>query len=97
MFKELIESFPLTKQEQTIVSRGRNAGSPKKKSRVPKRLNNKSKDTSTTGQGPGVYQDSTALEALIGYMYLSDVERCNELLEFLSRILDRMDEEEGVV
>ena len=100
-------SFPLTKEEQVIVSRGRNAGSPKKKSRGPKRLYQQqakrtTKDTSQSGttmvgnQGPAAYQDSTALEALIGYLYLSDGDRCNVLLEFINNILDEMDEYEGI-
>ena len=99
-------SFPLTKEEQVIISRGRNAGSPKKKSRGPKRLyqqqpKDATKDENQSGtsmignQGPAAYQDSTALEALVGYLYLSDGDRCNELLEFINNILDEMDENEG--
>lgn len=93
LFHKLIESFSLTSEEHTIISRGRNAGSPKKKSRGPKRLYG----AGGKGQGPSVYQDSTALEALIGYLYLSDRERCHEVLEFFSDILNEMDEEEGIV
>ena len=89
-----MESFSLTSDEQTIVSRGRNAGSPKKKSRGPKRLYGAGGEK---GQGPSAYQDSTALEALIGYLYLSDGERCHEVLEFLCDILNEMDQEEGII
>lgn len=99
IYQILIESFPLTKEEQTIVSRGRNAGSPKKKSRGPKRLYGSGasgKNGQGSGPGPSAYQDSTAIEALIGYLYLIDGERCSELLEFVCDILDGMDEEEGI-
>ena len=97
----------LTPEEQTIISRGRNAGSPKKKSRGPKRLYNKSSNninnnndnnisstsSSSTSSGPSIYQDSTALEALIGYSYLTNVQRCHEILEFIANILDEIDNE----
>jgi 23S rRNA maturation mini-RNase III len=58
-------------------------------------LNN---NNSNTGQqGPGAYQDSTALEALLGYLYLTDGERCSEVLDFFCDILDIMDEEDGII
>lgn len=33
------------------------------------------------------YNDATALEALIGYVYIEDKERCTELLNFLYKHL----------
>jgi 23S rRNA maturation mini-RNase III len=92
-------TFQLTKEEQTIVSRGRNAGSSSSaRKRGPKRLygnNNDRKDIDNGG--PEVYQDSTAIEALIGYLYLTDKSRCTDLLKFVSNELDQMDVEEGVL
>ena len=29
------------------------------------------------------YQDATALETLVGYLYLTDLQRCQELLEWI--------------
>ena len=105
LYQALILDFDLSKQERIIVQRGRNAGSPKKKSRGPKRLYSTSSnisggsgdDSNSTGtnnsgnKGPSAYQDSTALEALIGYLYLTNGQRCHEVLEFISTRLDEMD------
>ena len=92
----MLVSFKLTEKERAILSRGRNAGSPSggRRSRGPKRLYN---SQAKEGQGPGAYQDSTALEALIGYSYLTDQARCGEVLHFLSQELDVMDNDAGVV
>uniref|UniRef100_A0A7S3PWU1 RNase III domain-containing protein n=1 Tax=Chaetoceros debilis TaxID=122233 RepID=A0A7S3PWU1_9STRA len=96
ILQSLVTSFPLTSEEQTILSRGRNAGSSSKgKKRGPKRLY--ASNGNGEGAGPGAYQDSTALEALIGYMYLTDETRCSECLAFLANELDQMDDVEGVV
>ena len=38
-----------------------------------------------------VYQDATALEALVGYLYISDRRRCEELLNWIYAHLDRVD------
>jgi 23S rRNA maturation mini-RNase III len=92
----MLVSFELTERERSILSRGRNAGSPSggRRSRGPKRLY---KSQTNGGQGPGAYQDSTALEALIGYSYLTDQGRCGEVLNFLSQELDVMDDDDGVI
>lgn len=47
--------------------------------------------------GPTVYQNSTAFEALIGYLYLTNAERCKELLEYVRLEMDDMDKEGGVI
>lgn len=39
-----------------------------------------------------VYQDATALEALIGYLYISDRTRCELLLNWIYAHLDQVDE-----
>ena len=39
-----------------------------------------------------VYQDATALEALLGYVYLSDRKRCEDLLNWIYAHLDQVDE-----
>ena len=86
----MLVSFELTEKERGIISRGRNAGSPSggRRSRGPKRLYQNQGDG---GNGPTAYQDSTALEALVGYTYLTDQERCSEILNFLSQELNGMD------
>lgn len=62
----LLETFPLTKKEESIITRGRNTAS-----------------STRSRQNPKAYQDATALEALIGYLYISDRTRCEELLNWL--------------
>lgn len=89
----------LTTMEKTICSRGRNAGSPSGgRKKGPKRLyGKKDKGSSVSdngGGGPEVYQESTALEALIGYSYLTDEARCLELLDFVNGELDAMDNDD---
>ena len=37
---------------------------------------------------PAAYQDSTSFEALIGYLYISDKERCTDLLNWLDVNVD---------
>jgi 23S rRNA maturation mini-RNase III len=95
IFQNLLsaDDFELTQEEKTIVSRGRNAGSSSGgRKRGPKRLYaSNDKDKKVANGGPSAYQDSTALEALIGYIYLTDEERCAELIRFLCRELDKMD------
>ena len=86
------------------MSRGRNAGSSSggRKSRAPKRFTSKT-NSSEKGKGggggsssnsPAVYQEATALEALIGYAYLTSDERCIKILKFCGDQLDIMDEED---
>mmetsp|Transcript_6901 Transcript_6901/g.16911 ORF Transcript_6901/g.16911 Transcript_6901/m.16911 type:complete len:217 (-) Transcript_6901:275-925(-) len=39
-------------------------------------------------RNPVAYQDSTALEALVGYLYINDKTRCEELLSWLETVVD---------
>ena len=39
-------------------------------------------------RNPAAYQDSTAFEALIGYIYITDKARCQELLAWLENVVD---------
>lgn len=71
-------SFPLSKKEQQILSRGRNSASATRNRR-----------------NAAVYQDATALEALVGYLYVSDRKRCEELLNWIYAHLDRVDYDES--
>ena len=43
-------------------------------------------------RNPAAYQDSTALEALIGYIYINDKTRCEELLAWLETVVDTREE-----
>ena len=76
----LTESFPLTEKEQGVLSRGRNTKSGSR---------GKKKNAAT-------YQDSTAFEALIGYMYMEDEIRCFEMLNWIRREQRDLDEAQGV-
>jgi len=67
--------FPLTSYEKSVVRRGRNAVS----------KSNASKKNSLP-----IRQDSTAFEALIGYVYLKDENRCSDILEYLKMELGYM-------
>jgi ribonuclease-3 family protein len=96
LFQSILSKMELTTEEQTIVSRGRNAGSASGgRKRGPKRLYSSTKEDANGG--PSVYQNSTAFEALIGYLYLTNVERCSEILEHVRHEMDMMDKDEGVV
>ena len=87
-----------TSEEETILSRGRNAGSSNGvRKRGPKRLYSNNNGKENENSGPAVYQDSTAIEAVIGYVYLTNKERCAELMDIICSELDRMDDIEGVI
>lgn len=64
--------FHLTDKELQIISRGRNAGS--------SRNNNR--------RNPVAYQDSTAFEALLGFLYIDKPHRCSELLYWIDAVVD---------
>ncbi len=94
IFQSLIssDSFKLTNEENTVISRGRNAGSSSGgRKRGPKRLYATNSNEKGSSGGPNVYQDSTAIEALVGYLYLTDECRCAELIRFFCAELDEMD------
>jgi ribonuclease-3 family protein len=72
LLTKLKATFPLTNKEQQVLMRGRNAGG-KNKNRV---------------RNASAYQDATAFEALLGYLYISDQRRCEELLSWLHMFVD---------
>ncbi|OEU15018.1 ribonuclease III [Fragilariopsis cylindrus CCMP1102] len=39
-------------------------------------------------RNPAAYQDSTSIEALIGYVYINDPDRCQELLAWFDTVID---------
>jgi ribonuclease-3 family protein len=43
-------------------------------------------------RNPAAYQDSTALEAIVGYLYITDSKRCEELLNWIHNNLERANE-----
>jgi len=43
-------------------------------------------------RNPSAYQDSTALEALIGYVYINEPNRCRELLAWLETVIDEIND-----
>jgi ribonuclease III family protein len=65
--QKLKDEFELSERERQVLMRGRNA--------VTKSKNRKA--------DPAAYQDSTAFEALLGYMYITSPERCSKLLDWL--------------
>lgn len=76
--------FILSPEEIRIMSRGRNASSKS----GPKRFKSLQKNGKNDA---GTYQDATAFEALIGYLYIKDIDRCYVVLNCISSILDDMD------
>jgi ribonuclease-3 family protein len=44
-----------------------------------------------SGSRGTIYQDATALEALIGYTYITDPTRCSEILQWIQHKLDETD------
>ena len=71
LLSDLKKDFPLSTKEQQIVGRGRNAVTRSKGNR----------------RDPATYQDSTAFEALVGYLYIKDKQRCEELLRWIETYL----------
>jgi 23S rRNA maturation mini-RNase III len=47
-------------------------------------------------RNPAAYQDSTAFEAFIGYLYISDQKRCEELFNWLDGFVDEVEVDEAV-
>ncbi len=98
---QIMHHFPLSFQEQGVLKRGRNAASGRKT--YPKRLTtsssyvvtgfkNQNATTASTinveqAGGVSIYQDATAFEALLGYLYMTNSSRCNEFLEFVDHEL----------
>lgn len=76
-----IDSYPLTLTEQGVLARGRNANLTARK---------KGKSTKDSG-GASAYQDSTALEALLGYTYISDKNRFNDMINWMKLEFDELD------
>ena len=72
LLRSIKEEFQLSQKELQIVARGRNA--------VTRSRNNR--------RDPGTYSDSTAFEALIGYLFIDDKERCEELLLWIAARLE---------
>lgn len=75
----LIATFPLTPTEQGVLARGRNAN-------LTARKKGKSGDGGATA-----YQDSTAFEALLGFAYISDKQRFNEMMTWIRTEMDELD------
>lgn len=67
------DDFVLCTNDHLILKRGRNAAS--------SRNHNHRKD-------PVVYQDSTAFEALLGYLYIASPDRFTSLLHWMDRNID---------
>lgn len=76
LLQKFVDNFKLTSAEQGVLARGRNASLTARK---------KGKG------GESMYQDSTAFEALIGYTYISDKVRFNEMISWVRDELDEMD------
>lgn len=75
LLSKLKEEFAFTNKEQQVVARGRNSVSGSSRNR----------------RDPAAYQDATALEALIGYLYITDSNRCKELLDWIDKNLVEKD------
>ncbi|PRO64648.1 Mini-ribonuclease 3 [Alkalicoccus urumqiensis] len=77
MLDAVFENDLLTEEEEAVVRRGKNA----KSGTIPKNTSRKT------------YQSSTALEALIGYLYLiEEEERMDELIRFCLDHVERKEE-----
>ena len=66
--------FRLTLTEERVMNRGRNAGT----------------KTNHRKSNPAAYQDATALEALLGYLYITDRPRCTQLLQWMDYHMDNI-------
>jgi ribonuclease III family protein len=74
LLAELLETFELLPDEVQILQRGRNSSTSKSNNR----------------KNPKAYQDSTAIEALIGYLYITDKKRLEVLFNWMHVYLERV-------
>ena len=65
-----------------MLARGRNANLTARK---------KGRSGKDSGGGASAYQDSTALEALLGYTYINDKNRFNHIVNWMKLELDEID------
>jgi len=77
LLNRLRQQFDLTITEKQVLTRGRNS--------VSKSSNNR--------RNPAAYQDSTALEALLGYLYITNSTRCGEVLGWIHTNMDNINME----
>lgn len=76
-FSKLVDSGILTEEERSVLRWGKNASGT-----LPKRLSSDRVQRS-------VYREATAVECLVGYLYMSNErERLHELMEFLDLVQD---------
>lgn len=54
-----------------------------------------SKTQSRNRRNLAAYQESTAFETLLGYLFISDTKRCEQLLNWVDANLDPREDEEG--
>lgn len=74
LLRKLIDSGSLTEDEISIVKWGRNAAY----GNIPSRLKGKGKG------GHGTYRNASALECLIGYLYVSDKPRLEQVMAIVT-------------
>jgi ribonuclease-3 family protein len=74
LLAELLETFVLLPDELQILQRGRNSSTSKSNNR----------------KNPKAYQDSTAIEALVGYLYITDKKRLEDLFNWMHVYLERV-------
>jgi ribonuclease-3 family protein len=70
----LMDTFDLLPDELLVLQRGRNSATSKSNNR----------------KNPKAYQDATAIEALIGYLYISDKQRLQDLFNWMHVYLERV-------
>ena len=70
---------PLSQEELNVCRRGRNVG--KNNNRTPKRLGGEAGKQN-------IYQDSTAWEALLGFLYIEYPQRCRQILSWVENQLE---------
>jgi 23S rRNA maturation mini-RNase III len=82
------QSFPFTDIEIQVLNRGRNSVTKRSTSNKNRgKHTNQSNTGANTCTNPSTYQDSTAFEALIGYLYITNPQRCYDVLLWLEPIL----------
>ena len=78
LLSKLKRDFQLTVKERQVLNRGRNAAG------------SGGRGNSSNRRDPAAYQDSTAFEALLGYMYIAAPDRCSDLLNWIDSIVDEV-------
>ena len=86
VLRTLLANEFFTPEETKIVKWGRNASY----GNVPTRLRGKNKSKNKNGGGFATYRNASALECVVGYLYMTDLPRLEEMMAGLGVVIERV-------